>query len=131
MSGFALATGTMLKCEMGLIPSPLNILPSNRVFASMMPVATMVNNTPVMNIATFGMCKSPANPQVVAIIASSLGSVTQAPCIPLTMTPWISQTMSSLSGSVPILTESDKIMCVWGGMISPIASSQHGLMVQK
>jgi len=114
---------------MGLAPSPLNVLPESMVSAMFMPVATIMNNIPFVNIVPFGLCKSPANPAVAAIIAASLGSVTQGPCLPETPAPWIPGNPMVMAGAMPCITQTSKLICIYGGMISPTAPSQTVALV--
>ena len=121
---FVLSLNSQLQCTMGLTPAPFIVLPDKKVVGKFLPLATMDANKPMVNIMPFGMCKSPANPVVASIIASSLGSVTQAPCIPNTVAPWIPSCMKVMVGNMPVVTQPDKLMCIWGGSISAISSGQ-------
>ena len=56
--------GAMMMCTMGVAPSSLVVLPTNMVFTSEMPDANIMDYIPMVNIMTFGMCMSPANPMV-------------------------------------------------------------------
>ena len=109
--------GALLKCSCGLAPSPLVVLPDKRTFTSMMPTATILDNKPMVNIMPFAMCNSPANPAVAAVIASSMGAVTIAPCVPVTPAPWIVGAPTVLVGNQPALTKDSKLMCTWAGVI--------------
>ena len=123
---FWLSQGALLECTMGLAPTPLNVLPLNRVVADFMPVACILDNKPFLNIVPFGMCKSPANPAVAAIIASSLGSVTQGPCIPETLAPWTpAAALVSLTLGPAIDNATSVLMCNWLGVIKPSLSGQR------
>lgn len=126
---FWLTEGAMLECTMGLTPSPLNVLPVSMVTANAMPVATIIDNVPFVNIIPFGLCKSPANPAVAAIIASSLGAVTQGPCLPETPAPWIPASPQIMAGEMPCIDQTSKLMCVYGGVISPIVPGQFCVIV--
>ena len=119
-----LAMGALLECTMGLTPSPFTVLPTGGVLATGMPVANIMDNIPLLNIMTFGLCKSPLNPEVAAIIASSLGAVTQAPCIPMTEAPWIPTDPTILVGGLPVIDDTAKLICMWGGVISPTLPGQ-------
>ena len=45
-----------------MAPSSLVVLPVNRVLADEVPDANSMGHIPLVNIMTFGMCMSPANP---------------------------------------------------------------------
>ena len=60
--GFCVCGGAMMMCSFGMAPSTLNVLPTNRVTTSM-PIATIMDNIPMVNIMPFGMCTSMSNPQ--------------------------------------------------------------------
>jgi hypothetical protein len=116
-----LVSGSMLKCSMGLTPSPLNVLPINRVLAQGPPAGNILDNKPMVNIVPFGMCRSIANPVVASATAAALGVLTPMPCVPVTPAPWISTSRVMVGGS-PMITKSSKCLCVWGGQISAVAT---------
>ena len=68
--GFCVCGGAMLSCPFGMTPSVLNVLPENRTVTSM-PIATIMDNKPMVNVMPFGMCKSLANPTVAAATAAA------------------------------------------------------------
>lgn len=102
--------GGLMKCSFGLAPAPLNILPANSVFSTT-PAANILDSKPFLNIPTFGMCTSPANPAVVA----SFGA--PAPCTPSVPAPWIVGVPNVLIANMPTLNEQFKSTCVFGGVI--------------
>lgn len=81
--------GATLQCSFGAAPTVLNVLPQNRTLTSGMPAANIMDHIPLLNIPTFGLCQSPANPVVAAATAAALGVLTPMPCIPATASPWI------------------------------------------
>ena len=103
MPGPVATLGTPMFCDMGFAPSALLVEPLG-VFANDLPVATMMDFAPMVNIPTFGLCRSPANPDVIALTAAALGVPTPAPCIPVVVTPWISPSNVLIDG-MPVLTE--------------------------
>jgi len=105
-----------MMCSFGMAPSTLNVLPTNRVLTSM-PIATIMDNIPMVNIMPFGMCTSAANPQVAAATAAAFGVLTPMPCIPVTTAPWIPGSPTALIANYPALNNSSKLMCNWGGVI--------------
>ena len=116
--GMLVVSGAMMTCTMGAAPASLTVLPTNMVNANQMPAATIMDHIPMVNIPTFGMCQSPANPQVAAATAAALGVLTPQPCIPVTSSPWApGATKVTIKGN-PALTDSCQCMCNWAGSIS-------------
>src|SRR6201981_458403 len=80
--------GASMMCTMGMDPSSLLVLPTNRVMTDEEPDANIMDHIPMVNIIPFDMCMSPANPTVAAATAAALGVLTPMPCIPNTPPPW-------------------------------------------
>jgi len=110
--------GAMMQCSMGLAPSSLMVVPTNKVMTSNKPAATIMDHKPMANVLPFGMCKSPANPMVAAATAAALGVLTPMPCIPATAAPWVPGSPTVLIGNMPALNDSSKLMCSYAGVIS-------------
>jgi hypothetical protein len=72
----------------------------------------------------FGMCMSPANPEVAAATAAALGVLTPMPCIPATTAPWTPGSPTVLLDNMPALDNSSMLMCMWGGEISITMAGQ-------
>jgi len=121
-------TGAMLKCSFGLAPSALQVLPVNRVMAGGMPAANIMDNIPMVNILPFGMCSSLANPTVAAATAAALGALTPMPCIPATTAPWIPGVPTVMFGTMPALSNSCTLMCMWAGVIQISMAGQFTVM---
>ena len=121
--------GALLQCSFGLTPSSLVVLPDKAVMTSNMPVATIMDNKPLVNILPFGMCNSLANPVVVAAMAAKLGVLTPMPCIPVTVAPWMPGSPTVMVGNMPALQNSSKLMCSWAGVIQIIVPGQFTHMV--
>lgn len=103
--------GAMLQCIFGAAPGTLNVLPINRIMIGGVPAANMMDNKPFVNIMPFGMCTSPSNPTVIAKFGAP------SPCTPMTMAPWIMPS-TTLCGPAPLLNNTGKLMCAFGGLIS-------------
>lgn len=114
--GFCVCGGAMLCCSFGAAVSTLTVLPKNKVISSM-PLANIMDNVPMVNIAPFGMCSSLANPTVASATAAALGVLTPMPCVPVTTAPWTPGSPTVLIGNLPALNHSSKLMCAWGGLI--------------
>lgn len=110
-------TGGLCTCTFGAAPTTLNILPANMVNATT-SAGTIMDKTPLVNLPTFGMCSSPANPTVAAATAAALGVLTPMPCIPALAAPWAAGRPTILLKGNPILTNDSTLVCTYGGAIS-------------
>ena len=107
------------------VPVPLTAAPMGApVQIGGQPAATITHFAPMANVATFGMCNSPANPAVIALTAAALGVPTPAPCIPATVAPWTPGQAMVLVNGQPALTADCQLTCMWGGMISVVSPGQ-------
>lgn len=114
--GMCVCGGASMACSFGMAPSSLMVLPANKVVTSM-PIATIMDKNPMVNILPFGMCSSPANPTVAAATAAALGVLTPMPCIPVTTAPWAPGSPTVLIAGYPTLNQTSKLLCNWGGVI--------------
>ena len=121
MPGPVAVLGTPMFCTMGFVPSALIVEPLG-VFANGLPVATIFDFAPFVNIPPFTLCHSPINPEVILLTAAALGVPTPAPCIPIVVVPWEPPTNVLLDG-MPVLTEGSVCECAWGGVIELIGPS--------
>jgi len=110
-------SGAVITCSFGIAPSALNVLPINRTMAGA-PAANIMDFVPMVNIPTFGMCMSIANPAVASATAAALGVLTPMPCIPVTTAPWTPGSATCMLGGMPALNNTSNCMCCWGGVIS-------------
>lgn len=111
-------SGAVAACSMGTTPAPLTVPPAKRTTAGGPPAAVVTDNAPMANVAPFGMCTTPSNPQVAAATSAASGVLTPQPCIPVTAAPWAPGSTSVLIGGTPALTDICTCMCAWGGVIS-------------
>lgn len=109
--GLVVVTGAMCLCSNGVAPSILtaisNILVSNR------PVLTILDNIPLLNVMTFGVCR--------------MGTI-PLPCIPTAVAPWIPCKPTVIAGRGPILVMESKLICARGGIISILSPGQFNVM---
>jgi Domain of unknown function (DUF4280) len=124
--GIPIGMGALLQCSFGVAPSALSVLPTSQVLGST-PLATIMDNVPMLNILPFGMCECPANPVVAAATAAALGVLTPMPCIPATAAPWAVGSPTVLVGGKPLLDNQSKLICSYGGMIQVTSPGQVGL----
>ncbi|HEY7008234.1 MAG TPA: DUF4280 domain-containing protein [Jatrophihabitantaceae bacterium] len=108
--------GALVQCSFGMAPTSLAPLPTPRVTIEGRPAATISDCMPLVNIPTFGMCSSLANPTVAAATSAALGVLTPMPCVPVT-TPWKPGAMKTTIGGIPALTQGSTCQCAWGGVI--------------
>ncbi len=126
--GLCVCMGAMMVCPFGMAPSTLVVPPANKV-TTKTPVATIMDNKPIANIPPFGMCSSPANPQVAAATAAALGVLTPMQCVPNTTAPWTPGSPTVLIGGMPALNNASTLMCAWGGVITLSNPGQTTCMV--
>ena len=101
-------------CSFGAAPAVLPVTSQQTVITCNMPQATIMDNHP----PTFGMCSSMANPAVAAATAAAYGVLTPMPCAPVTPAPWVPGAPTVLVCGKPLLNNSSKLMCAYGGVIS-------------
>ena len=119
----------MLSCPFGVAPVPFNALPAARVMVGGKPAGCLTDSVPMMNIPTFGMCKSLSNPAVAAATAAALGVLTPMPCVPVPAGPWMNPSPKELIGGKPALSDGSKLMCAGGGQISVQFAGQTGVQL--
>lgn len=100
-------------CSFGAAPMPLAAVSQQTVRACGMTAATVMDN----RCTTFGMCTCPANPAVQAATAAALGVPTPAPCVPVTPAPWVPGSPRVTVCGQPLLNNTSKLMCAYGGVI--------------
>ena len=115
---FCVVSGAMTCCSMGMTPSVLNVLPQARCLSGSRPVATIMDNVPMVNVMPFGMCRSLLNPAVASATAAAWGVLTPMPCMPVVPAPWVPGSPTVLVGGKPALNNSSKLMCAYAGIIS-------------
>lgn len=116
--GQQVVNGAQMQCTFGTAPAALMVLPANMVDANNVPAANIMDYKPMVNIPTFGMCNSLANPTVASATAAALGVLTPMPCIPATAAPWAPGCATVMLANMPSLNNSSKCMCSYGGSIS-------------
>ncbi len=104
---------SMCMCSFGMAPCPLMVSSQQTVMVSNMLQATIMDN----KMPTFGMCTSLANPTVSAATAAAYGVLTPMPCVPAIVAPWVPGAPTVLVGGKPLLNNTSKLMCNYGGII--------------
>ena len=123
--GFYVCNGANIKCMFGDAPASLIVIhPGQPVQAGGQFAANIMDFKPFVNIPTFGMCKSLANPTVAAATAACFGKLQPMPCIPNTVAPWIPGEATVMIKGMPALLDNCKLMCMWAGMIEVVSPGQ-------
>jgi len=125
---FQVVMGATVVCSFGVAPAPLSVLPINMTFDAT-PAANIMDHKPIVNIPSFGMCMSPANPAVVAATAAAMGVLTPMPCVPATMTPWMPGSPTVLIGRFPAVNNTSTCLCTWGGIVTVVNPGQQHTLI--
>ena len=100
-------------CSFGVAPMPLTVSSQQTVMMGSLPAATIMDNV----CTTFGMCSSLANPTVASATAAALGALTPMPCVPVVPAPWAPGCTTVMVCGKPLLNNTSKLMCAYGGVI--------------
>lgn len=109
--------GAGLKCSEGMQTGTLSVLPVNMTSGDQAEVATVNDVVPLVNIPTFGMCKTQANPQVAAATVAAQGVLTPMPCVPVIVGPWSPGAEGATLAAQKALTKDSTCSCAWAGTI--------------
>ena len=110
-------TSALMQCTFGVAPAVFSAGPPRTVLTSFFPAGNIMDHKPMVNIPTFGMCMSIANPAVASATAAALGVLTPMPCTPVTPAPWVPGVPNVLIENFPALDNNCKLMCTWAGVI--------------
>jgi hypothetical protein len=119
-----ITAGSMMACSFGAAPAALGVSPANRVTAGGAPAANILDFAPGVNVPTFGMCSSLANPAVATATTAALGVLTPMPCLPLTVSPWTPGVSQVLIAGAPALNQTCTLNCGYGGVIQFTSPAQ-------
>jgi hypothetical protein len=111
------ANGAMLKCNQGMAPGALTVLPTQMAEGAGMPAATVNDFAPMQQVSPFGLCKSQTNPQVAAATSAAGGTLTPMPCSPLITAPWSPGAPGVTIAGQRALTAGSTCSCAWSGTI--------------
>ena len=108
---------SLIQCSFGLAPTPLVVLPDRTVMAEGMLMGNITDMIPIANIEPFDECISLANPEVLAATIAAGGVLQPQPCMPITVSPWISEAFDVMVTEGPALDQTSILMCIWAGVI--------------
>lgn len=106
----------MCQCTMGAAPTPLMVLPDKMVLIEGRPAANIMDNKPSVNIMPFGMCRVVPNVPTF--------------CVPAPAGPWFPGSPTVCIKNQPALSNSSKLICGRGGVISIINPGATKVMVR-
>lgn len=128
--GFLVAAGATCTCPFGSVPGNLNVTSQMKCLAEGKPAATIMDMQPNVNVTSFGMCTSLANPVVAAATAAALGVLTPQPCTMVPAGTWTPTNPKVLVDGKPCLTDSAVLTCALGaGVIKITMPGQSKVMV--
>ncbi len=122
-------TGATLKCTMGTATSTLKATPKNVTLVGK-DQANIADHISMVNIPSFGRCRSLAYPPTASATAANHGKLTPMPCVPGTCTKWQAIDGNSLICGEPALLKVATVGCMYGGTISIVNPGQF-LEVKK
>jgi hypothetical protein len=124
--GSQVVTGAALQCSMGTTPS--TFAASGTAVSATAPAGVITDTGPA-SVPPFGLCQSPANPQVAAATAAAQGVLTPQPCQPV-LTPWMPGAAQVTVGGVPALDDACRCSCAWAGVVTVTDAGQTSATVQ-
>ena len=111
-------SGAKLKCSQGTSTGSLTVLPTLGTDAEEEPTATVDDYAPMVNVPSFGMCQTQANPQVASAAASAQGVLTPQPCVPVISSAWSPGSSVVTIQGTKALRDDSTCNCQWTGSIS-------------
>jgi len=114
MPGITVVEGAMVMCAAGAAPLPLSVTSNETVTIDGLPVATIMDYMPDVNMPNFGNCK--------LLTAEAAG--VPMPCVMIPTAPWApGSTVQTING-LPVLTMPAECVCGVGGVITIIEPGQ-------
>jgi hypothetical protein len=110
--------GAQLLCCFGTAPSTLTVTSQFIATINYMPVATIMDMIPVVNIPPFGKCIA------MAVATAGVTAVLPIPCVPMIAAPWTPGSFISKINMLPVLNMPAMCNCALGGIITVIQPSQ-------
>lgn len=115
-----------MKCPFGTTQPKLVVLPIRTVFMAGKPMANISDHVPMMNIPSFGNCRTVSYPPTGSATAAACGTLTPMPCVPGTTSPWMRGKNDVLVKGQPAVLKSSYCQCQWGGVITIVNDGQGG-----
>ena len=118
---FAVATESPIMCTSALGAGVLTVT-MNETIVSGVPLATIMDVIPEVNIPSMGECTSLGNPQTASQTAAAGGVLTPGTCVPVPAGPWECANETVLANEMPLLDNLGMVTCSLGGEIKIVAS---------
>lgn len=115
----AVVSGASLVCSNGTAPATFNATPSP-IRIGGKPAGNVMDSTFPKNLTNFGMCRSPSNPQVAALMpVPPPGTIKPVPCVPVIPgSPWTASGVPKVKiGKQEALSNQACLTCQWAGQI--------------
>jgi hypothetical protein len=113
-------TGATLQCSLGAAPATFA---ASGIQTSAGGPAGVVTDIAAANVPPFGLCTSPANPQVASAHAPQ-------PCVPVLVSPWSPGSARVTIGEIGALDDSSQCVCAWNGVVTVSAAGQAAVNLQ-
>ncbi len=120
--GEIVVTGAKVSCTFGSKPSDITVTSQTRCNIGGKPAATIQDMQPNVNVQSFGMCSSMANPAVASATAAALGVLTPQPCTMVPAGTWVPAKPKLLIDGKPCLCSNSQLVCGMGAGFITIMS---------
>jgi len=110
--------GATIMCSFGTVPQMLTVTSQFIASINYMPVATIMDFIPVVNIPPFGKC--------IAMMVATVGvaAVLPVPCVPAITSPWTPGSLISKINMLPVLNQPAMCNCALGGVVTVVLPGQ-------
>jgi len=116
--------GAKIKCSCGSKIANLLVLPDRTVTLTEGHYANISDHQSLVNIPSFGVCRSLKYPPTKSATDAHHGSLTPMPCRPGTMSIWQEGNDSYIIRHFPALLTSSYCKCIYGGVITIVTDGQ-------
>lgn len=128
--GVLVVEGAKCICSFGVAPGTLRVTSQMDCQAEGKPIAAISDCQPNVNLTSFDMCSSLANPAVASATAAALGVLTPQPCTFVPAGTWTLENPKVLVGGKPCLVNSASLVCGLGaGVVRVIEPGQAKVLV--
>lgn len=116
-------SGAVLKCSCGTSNGSLSASPKSVSLCSQ-DQANIGDHISMVNIKSFGRCRSLGYPPTASATSAHHGHLTPMPCVPGTTSNWSIVDANSVLVGKPALLNTAKLRCIYGGEITIVNPGQ-------